>query len=196
MKKPVLLFVAIILSEFGPALATETCSTVKTCLDLRTKTEARIEFLSKAKNLAPTLDRVVKNADGSVRLMNQYEAIAYCQEQGLRLPTAREFAAYIQKNNESIKVRETSADDFYPITEQDQNRQSDKFYFNRGNFTNKSLNNQGLILRFWTSSMQKVSPHSAAMDMGYLFDFSKGDFMLILSGSHYYDSAVRCVLSK
>jgi len=74
--------------------AKKICKTLDECTNTRLKGKAsnsvplRIEV--------PELGEIVRNADGSVRLMNHYEAEAYCQKQGSRLPTARELGLVSQ----------------------------------------------------------------------------------------------------
>ena len=42
------------------------------------------------------LSDILRNSDGSVRLMTRKDAENFCKSQGMRLPTAREIALYSQ----------------------------------------------------------------------------------------------------
>jgi len=56
---------------------------------------------------AISLGPVVSNADGTINEMTYYEAGQYCQSQGTRLPTSREYAVYSQSLGAS-GIRETA----------------------------------------------------------------------------------------
>jgi len=52
------------------------------------------------------LTDIARNADGSVRIMNQYDATKYCKSLGFRVPTMRELA--IESQQFGAAIRETS----------------------------------------------------------------------------------------
>lgn len=64
------------------------CSTLEECLKLRDLVDARIRELQPT----PVIGDIVRNTDGSIRYMNQYDAVQYCANQGMHLPSARELA--------------------------------------------------------------------------------------------------------
>ncbi len=53
------------------------------------------------------LSEIARNADGSVRHMNRFQAATYCREQGSRLPTVRELAMCSHAHG-AVGIRETS----------------------------------------------------------------------------------------
>lgn len=81
------------------------CGTLAQCLVLRGRVEARIQEL--LRNVTPILGDIVRNADGSVREMDSIEASNYCESQGSRLPSVREFALFAQSRG-ARGIRETA----------------------------------------------------------------------------------------
>ncbi len=57
--------------------------------------QAQMNYLKEIRNMkVPMFLHIARNADGSVKYMNQNQAIQYCLGQGAHLPSAREWAQY------------------------------------------------------------------------------------------------------
>lgn len=120
--------------------------------------------IAAAPHQAPNLTDIARNADGSVRSMNQYEANEYCLNQGLRLPTIRELALYAQ-SREAHGIRENAQEGYYYIEALDASGKPDTFYFtNRG-----YLRPQGELgmAWFWSSSLHPRHTGHAFYMRGY-----------------------------
>ena len=166
------------------ARAAEVCDTVDACWALQAKVEARLAVL--LKNIAPNLTDIVRNADGSVRHMNQYDADSYCRNQGQRLPTARELALYSQSLG-AQGISETKKDGYYLVKGSDSAGIPDNFYFSSKGYQRPS----GDLGSFWFWSS---SVHPDFSDNAYVLygdnggiDGDRGGFDI---------NAVRCVRSR
>lgn len=112
----------------------------------------------------PKLTAIIRNADGSIRSMNQYEAIEYCLSQGLRLPTIRELALYAQ-SREAHGVRESAREGYYLIESTNANGKPDSFYYtHRGYLQPKG--DLGAVA-FWSSSLHPRKTHQGYLLHGY-----------------------------
>ncbi len=133
--------------------------------------------------LTTTFMSVARNDNGTVKFMNQDEANRYCQNQGARLPTARELARLAktfgakgivntcESNNSKCKLIETESmdgttDKFYFDTSGFQSRYDNEIYYANNNLISSSrLDSEfslslslywGQILPGWTTSRSPV----------------------------------------
>jgi len=107
-------------SIFGQAaLAGPICETVEECRAMRDQGDARLQEL--LKNALPAFGDLVKESDGSIRRMNQYQAEQYCKDNNSRLPSARELALLSQslgaKGILDTAFAEVSVENGYVVTE-------------------------------------------------------------------------------
>jgi len=76
----------------------------------------------------PQIGGLVRNSDGSIRNMNQDDAIDYCASQGQHLPSAKEFAQESQSMG-AAGISETAKEGYYPVKAQNSDGTIDNFYF-------------------------------------------------------------------
>jgi len=96
---------------------------------------------------------VVKNDDGTLKLMTQSEAITYCADLGARLPSTRDFAIYARtRGAEGISelVNGPPIARFAEKNVTNADGTSDRFYYSYG-YYQTPLGNLGASV-FWTSS--------------------------------------------
>lgn len=180
------------------------CGTLEQCRAMQVQVEARIQEV--LRNVTPALGDIVRNENGSVRHMNQYDADQYCRSRGSRLPTVRELALVSQSLG-ARGIRETahagvvrteaavqaeitqmSAAGYYPIyTMNGSNQPSVDFYFNYTGYQ-RPAGDLGSHF-FWSSSVHPYYSSNAY----YLYG---GNGVIFSAGFRSYydvDSAVRCV---
>ena len=152
-----------------------------------------------------TLGDILRDANGRVRHMNQYDAERTCREQGTRLPTARELAVYSQSlgargiretahpgvvtsdTTVRAEIEQMDRDGYYPIyVANSSGQRAVDFYFNYSGYQRPAgdLGN----LWFWSSSVHPDYSNVAYVLYGY-YGFIDGDDR----SSGYVSSAVRCV---
>lgn len=155
------------------------------------------------------LGDIVKNPDGSVSHMNQYDSEKYCLAQGSRLPTAKELAKESQRLlakgvHAHAKHLGVSVDSYAVNTEIDQMRRDGyrpiytknssgqkvvDFYFNNSGYE-RPAGELGNYF-FWSSSVHPVYSDYAYGLYGY-----DGDFVYDSRHISYAYCAVRCVLAR
>jgi hypothetical protein len=138
-----------------------------------------LSFTARA-DARPELTDIVKDADGRIRLMNQYDAESYCRNEGSRLPTARELALESQRLG-AQGISETPKDGYYLVKDSDGATNPDHFYFSYKGYERPAgeLGDHW----FWSSS---VSPYYA-----YLLNGDHGGIGLNDRSTPY--GAVRCM---
>jgi hypothetical protein len=146
---------------------------------------------------APKFGDIVRNSDGSIHYMNQYDASTYCSSQGMHLPSAREFAQLsVSRGAKGIKELnqfpdETSANNagYEIVLTQNSNGQSDDgFYLNYYGYKKPTGDFRNL---FWSSSVLLDISEVAYMFVGW-----DGDLVYGYGGLNGYRDlkyAVRCV---
>jgi hypothetical protein len=152
-----------------------------------------------------TLGDILRDANGRVRRMNQYDAERTCREQGTRLPTARELAVYSQSlgargiretahpgvvtwdTTVRAEIEQMDRDGYYPIyVANSSGQRAVDFYFNYSGYQRPAgdLGN----LWFWSSSVRPVASNYADVLNG-----SNG-YVDYVNRSYGNDNfAVRCV---
>jgi len=172
------------------ALADVSDCNLRDCLKLQDSLNARIESLNPAP--APKLSDFARNSDGSIRNMNQWDAEAYCEKQGFRLPSAREFAYYSQSRGATGLIEygdhKTSDRANFLIKVGNPDNTEDIFYFDGHGYHPPSSNKGNIWL--WSSS-----GHLYESDQVYIFSDYFGDFELY-GLSPYGDMAVRCAMDR
>ncbi len=111
----------------------------------------------------PQFGDIVRNTDGSIRYMNQSDAINYCTSQGQHLPSAREFAQLAQSLG-AAGISETAKDGYYQdVSAKNADGKADSFYFSNAGYKRpaEDSGDNG----FWSSS---VSSHIYS-DYAYVF---------------------------
>lgn len=179
------------------------CDTLEQCRAMQAQVEARIQELQQ--NEIPVLDDIVKNENGSVRQMSQFDAEQYCRSHGSRLPTARELALVSQSMG-ALGIRETAHAGvvetdaavqaevsqmhyagYYPIyTMNTSNQPSIDFYFSYIGYQRPAgdLGNNF----FWTSTV-----HPDHFDLAYGLSGATGFIYDYDRNYSYADRAVRCL---
>lgn len=178
-----------------------TCQTLEECWALAEIVDARIKKL--LVSAAPRLDDIARNVDGSVKMMNQNEAIKYCAEKNLTLPTARELVLVSEslslgasgirrtrypdtiysRDDVQAEIKAMRKDNFLPIYSGDAALPVVGFYFNHRGYEG-SLGDYW----FWSSSVHPVYP-----EYGYYLSGKSGSLPYgrsFLVSNH----AVRCKL--
>jgi hypothetical protein len=186
------------------------CGTLAECRTMESQTQATLgRIQARIRELEGStgsgLGDILRDADGRVRHMNQYDAERTCREQGTRLPTARELAVYSQSLG-ARGIRETAhpgvvtsdttvraeiekmdRDGYYPIYVANRSGQrAVDFYFNHWGYQRPpgGLGN----LWFWSSSA-----HPFDSDYAYYLDGYDGGIAYV---NRSYDDdygAVSCV---
>lgn len=166
------------------------CGTLEQCRSIQGRIEARIRELLPRPRAIPVLGEVVRNADGSIRKMSQYQAEKYCNDQedyGTHLPSAYELALAMNASGVSY----TGQYGYFPIPSGYDNLDA---YYDYGSFaadkivgtpaggdlTREELTNN----YFWTSSVPGFRV------LGYIFHGSRG---IITNADRNVEAAVRCV---
>ena len=151
------------------------------------------------------LGDILRDANGLVRHMNQYDAERTCREQGTRLPTARELAVYSQSlgargiretahpgvvmsdTTVRAEIEQMDRDGYYPIyVANSSGQRAVDFYFNYSGYQRPAgdLGN----LWFWSSSVHPVYSNDA-----YNLNGHNGHLYYGYRSYVGVDSAVRCV---
>jgi hypothetical protein len=135
---------------------------------------------------ADNLRDFVRNPDGSVRQMNQYDADTYCKSQGTRLPTVRELALYCQSLG-AKGISATERDGYYLVRGSDSVGNPDSFYFSNEGYQRPT----GDFGNYWFWSSSVDSNYS------YYAYYVRSHFGGIYAGirSYDYNRGVRCVRS-
>ena len=154
----------------------------------------------------PALEDAVRNADGSIRYMNQDEAIQYCANKGTHLPTVREYTEWATSQGArgilETKFKDVAYTDPAVIKERDQNGKNGFFviyrqnpdgkmvvdhYFNRTGYQ-KPSGELGSFW-FWTASQFPV-------DSGLVFVFDAPAGVVHYGFYHAKWFPVRCAAGK
>ena len=114
--------------------------------------DARIQALQPS----PQVGDIARNTDGSIRYMNQADAINYCTSQGQHLPSARELAQLAQSLG-AAGISETAKDGYHPVSAKNADGKADTFYFRYAGY-NRPAGDLGNNW-FWSSSV--LSGYSA-----------------------------------
>ena len=151
------------------------CGTLAECRTMESQTQATLgRIQARIRELEGStgsgLGDILRDANGRVRHMNQYDAERTCREQGTRLPTARELAVYSQSlgargiretahpgvvmsdTTVRAEIEQMDRDGYYPIYVANSSGQSSvDFYFNYSGYQRPAgdLGN----LWFWSSSV-------------------------------------------
>jgi uncharacterized protein (TIGR02145 family) len=131
----------------------------------------------------PQFGDIARNADGSVRYMNQFDAVSYCASQGMHLPRIRELAQ-LAVSLGAAGISETPKDGYNLMTAKNADGKVDNFYFNYAGYKRPQgdLGNNW----FWSSSDYSDDPY-----FSYVFDGSNGVVYVDYGVTSYH--AVRCV---
>ncbi len=153
------------------AQAQPVCGTISECNELISQANVRIAQINAIPELQFT--EIATNADGSVKFMNQVDAIKYCRDQGGHLPTARELAwrSMLRQASGIAEIANGQPDLTYRrIRANNANGSQDDFYFSDDGYE-RSPNDIGNHL-FWSSS--NFSTHLG--ELGYLISEKRGSF--------------------
>jgi hypothetical protein len=141
-------------------------------------------------NAAPNLTDVVRNTDGSVRAMTQYEAMDYCLSRRQRLPTIRELALYAQSQG-ARGVRETPEAGYLAAKAFDTSGHPDNFYYSNEGYQRPAGDLAKLV---WSSS---VSLHDSGLSELEIFPQAMdAKWGYITELTRYLKATVRCVQSS
>jgi hypothetical protein len=159
------------------------CHTLETCRELQARVATRISEILKA--LAPDLGDFARHPGGVEKLMTYYDAEAYCHEQGQRLPTVRELAAYAQ-TQEAQGISEVPKSGYFYVQGTDQGGNPDSFYYSSLGYRWPKVHHAHL----WSSSI--LPSHSPK---GWILSGATGEVQLFhLSRERRFASGlVRCV---
>lgn len=182
-----LMILGLVLGATINAQAAQQCRTVAECQARIAQDQATLRALQAGQ--APTFLDIAKNADGTVKYMNQNDAIQYCTAQGAHLPSARELAQLSMSLGAKgiAEIKSGKPDNsYYSINAKNADGSSDKFYFSNEGYQRPAgeMGNNW----FWSSSVFSYSSY-------YAFFFS-GYFGGVFSDSRYYYGAVLCVSGR
>jgi hypothetical protein len=144
--------------------AAEKCNTLPECEQLKTELSASLAAVNariQAPQPSPFGD-IVRNADGSIRYMNQADAINYCASQGQHLPSARELAALSQSMG-AAGISETAKNGYYQVNARNADGKTDSFYFSSEGYNRPAgdLGNNP----FWSSSIPLINPADNGLNL-------------------------------
>ncbi len=159
--------------------AFDLCYTLKECEQLRQQVDEKIQQIQ-IESIQSLFGNVVKkdlisekycseNQDRDMCLMGRYQATAYCASQGMRLPSAREYALLAMSMG-ATGISETILDTHSLISARNDNNKVDSFYYNKAGY----LQPEGLIGKnsFWTS----LNLDPGIMRFSYIFNGQTGNF--------------------
>lgn len=141
--------------------------------------------LAVASQPIPRFSDIARNADGSIRQMNQDEAISYCAKRWQRLPSIREFAE-LATSMGATGISETAKSGFYEVNGRNADGKVDRFYFSNSGY-NRPPGDLGTNW-FWSSSVYLSFPYGAFNLYG-----SNGAVGFIYLGKL---GAVRCAINQ
>lgn len=164
------------------------CRTVAECQARIAQDQATLKQLQSCQMPAPAFLDIVKNADGSVKTMNQADAIQYCASQGAHLPSARELAQLSMSLGAKgiVDACDSSDSSCYSVKATNADGSSDNFNFSYAGYQRPAgeLGNNW----FWSSSV--YSNHS-----DFAFGLN-GNFGVVVSAYRSSNYAVRCVSGR
>lgn len=142
-------------------VAQSICNTIEECQVLRAKVTVRLNELRAGK--LPALLPIPKNANGDVKHMKYKEAVEYCESQGGRLPSARDWVQQLV-NHGARGIMENGCN-FYLDSNckeirdiQNADGSKDKFDFSRSGYESPSDDLGRWV--FWSSSGNSKDPGS------------------------------------
>ncbi|PIT99565.1 MAG: hypothetical protein COT74_11240 [Bdellovibrionales bacterium CG10_big_fil_rev_8_21_14_0_10_45_34] len=160
--------------------ASNVCNTLSECQNLRASVEQRIRQLMAGQ--VAKFGTIVKIESDNALYVRQTEAIKYCKENAMSLPTARELAR-LATSLGAAGISETPREGYHLISAKNTDGVIDIFYFNPTGYSNPSETESFL----WSSSIRS--------------DNSRFGYGLSKSGQleyHPYDvsapEAFKCVL--
>jgi hypothetical protein len=151
------------------------------------KTAASVKDLPNDPTLGSFMD-VAKNADGSLKTMNQADAIEYCSAQGAHLPSASEFVQFAMRLGAKGIADSNLDDSFHKFNVTNVNGTENTFYFSSDGYRPPADAPPGNIL-FWSSSVlsnNSVRGFVWGADYGFISDVVR----------NYTVPAVGCVLGR
>jgi hypothetical protein len=186
------------------------CGTLAECRTMESQTQATLgRIQARIRELEGStgsgLGDILRDANGRVRHMNQYDAERTCREQGTRLPTARELAVYSQSlgargiretahpgvvtsdTTVRAEIEQMDRDGYYPIyVANSSGQRAVDFYFNYSGYQRPA----GALGNLWflSSSVHPGDPNDAYSLVG-----GNGVIYYDVRSGVYVDSAVRCV---
>ncbi len=170
--------------------AADVCKTLPECQQLKTQLSASMAAVDariQALQPSPQVGDIARNTDGSIRYMNQADAINYCASQGQHLPSARELAQLAQSMG-AAGISETAKNGYYQVSAKNADGKADTFYFSHAGY-NRPAGDLGYNW-FWSSSVVSSSLSYNA----FLLDGVVGGVDYDLRGSLSY--AVRCARGR
>ena len=171
--------------------AADVCKTLPECQQLKIQLSASLAAVDariQALQPSPQVGDIARNTDGSIRYMNQADAINYCTSQGQHLPSARELAQLAQSLG-AAGISETAKDGYYQVSAKNADGKADTFYFSYAGY-NRPAGDLGNNW-FWSSSVNSDDSYNAF----YLYGLNGvvGNFGVVGSDLRDYDgNAVRC----
>lgn len=183
--KNILSFTLMMLGLFATSVQAETkhCHTIEDCQKLKAEVEADLAEL--VKDATPELTGILQGG------VSQYEAERICEDNGMRLPTARELALVAQSLG-AEGISETKKEGYYLVRGSDSAGNPDLFYFSYKGYKRPAgdLGNKWV----WSSS---VDPDYS--NLAFRLNGLNGEFDFYnRSADNYYNifNAVRCVRSR
>jgi hypothetical protein len=164
--------------------AADVCNTLPECQQLKTQLSASLAAVDariQALQPSPQIGDIARNTDGSIRYMNQADAINYCASQGQHLPSARELAQLAQSMG-AAGISETAKDGYYLVNAVNADGKYDSFYFNYSGYQQPAgdLGNNW----FWSSSVDSSNSGGAFV--------LRGHYGFVYYGPRGLSDAVRC----
>lgn len=117
--------------------------------------------------------------------MNQADAMSYCANQGMHLPSARELAQ-LSASMGAAGISETAKDGFYQVSVKNADGKADSFYFSYAGYK-RPAGDLGSNW-FWSSSVG-----SGSSDVAYDLH---GGYGALVYDLRNYEGAVRCVVGR
>ncbi len=164
------------------------CRTVTACQASIAQDQATLKQPQSGQAPTPGFLDIVKNADGSVKTMNQSDAVDYCTSQGAQLPSARELAQLSTSLGAKGIVDACGSSDIscFSIKATNADGNEDSFDFSYAGYQRPAgeMGNNW----FWSSSA-----YSNVSDFAFFLNGSGGEVAYVYRNGHY---AVRCVSGR
>lgn len=159
---------------------------VTACQARIAQNQATLKQLQSGQAPKPVFLDIVKNADGSVKTMNQSDAVHYCASQGAHLPSARELAQLSTSLGAKGIVDACGSSDIscYSVKATNADGNEDSFEFSYDGYQRPAgeMGNNW----FWSSSA-----YLNVSDFAFFLNGSGGEVAYVYRNGHY---AVRCVI--
>ncbi len=148
--------------------ADSVCNTISKCQQVRAEADKKIRELLQAGPI-PKIGTIAQRVDGTVALMSQAQAVKYCVDQKMHLPTIKEFALLAMHWGAAgiSEAKNDSHHSYREINAINPDGTKDFFYFRSAGYERL----EGLFQerKFWSSSVADPSGFTTGKSYPYMF---------------------------